>query len=194
MSDTDLRTANTPSSGAGAGVSRQGGGAGRNENLASNIADRGTAAVSSLTSQAQRLMADSVDRQIDAGLGIVDAIAHSIHVAADDVEKSSPQIADFMRMGGERLEDLARDFRGQSFDDIARRATEYSRSNPALVFGAAFLGGLVVTRLLAGTAPALQGVARSAMDQARGAVDQAREAVTSSTQSTSKSSEGRYGT
>lgn len=189
MSDTDFRTATTPSSSPGTGASR-GGSAGHNDSLASNIADRGSAAVSTLTSQAQRLMADSVDRQIDAGLGIVDALAHSIHVAADDVQKSSPQIADFMRMGGERLEDIARDFRGKSFDDIARRASQYSRSNPALVFGAAFLGGLVVTRLLAGTAPAFQGVARTAMSQAREAVDQAREAVTS----TSKGSESRHGT
>ena len=192
MSDTDFRTATTPSSSPGTGASR-GGSAGHNESMASNIADRGSAAVSSLSSQAQRLMSDSVDRQIDAGLGIVDALAHSIHVAADDVQKSSPQIADFMHMGGERLEDIARDFRGQSIDDIARRASQFSRANPALVFGAAFLGGLVVTRLLAGTAPAFQDVARTAMSQARDAVDQAREAVTSAS-TTSKGSESRHGT
>ena len=75
-------------------------------------------------------------------------IAHSAKRAADELETDAPQIAGLVRGMADRVEAYSRNLENQSVTDIYQGASDYTRRQPAIVFGLAALAGFFALRTL----------------------------------------------
>jgi len=58
-----------------------------------------------------------------------------------------------VRGAAERVEEFSDDMRGKSVDELMRTASDFTRRQPALVFGLASLAGFVLLRVLKSNSP-----------------------------------------
>lgn len=104
--------------------------------------------VTSLASEANEKTKGMLNEQIAVGAGLVAQIAESIELAADHLNPKAPQLAGFVRSAAEMSKDVSRNLQGKSVDEIFQSASDFTRRQPAVVFGTAALFGFFVFRLL----------------------------------------------
>ena len=104
-------------------------------------------AAESVTGRARHL----VDSQIGAGADLIVAIAGAAQRASTELETERPQIAKLVHSVADRVDDYSDQLRDQSVADLVRG--QFTRRQPALVFGLAALAGFVAWRVVK-TAPA----------------------------------------
>ena len=121
---------------------RQGGTARRS--ASGSTSDQQSGSFSTITSQVQGVLDDQVVR----GAKMVSNVAQSTKTAADELEADAPQIAGLVRGVADRLEDYSRALENQSVTDLYMAAKDFTRRQPALVFGMAALAGFFVLRTL----------------------------------------------
>jgi hypothetical protein len=97
---------------------------------------------STITSQVQGLL----DQQVVKGAKTVSNIATSARRAADELETDAPQLAGLVRGMADRLQDYSRNLEDQSVTDIYRAASDFTRRQPAIVFGLGALAGFLALR------------------------------------------------
>jgi hypothetical protein len=114
---------------------------------------------------------DMLDRQIGTGADMASQFASSVRLAADDLDTQSPMLAGFVRNFASRIEGYAEDMQDQTIDHLARAAADFTRKQPALVFGLAAVAGFLMFRTMKSaqgtTSPPIQPVQEHA-DQAYG--------------------------
>jgi hypothetical protein len=76
-----------------------------------------------------------------------------VRCAADSLDSNAPQLAGLARGAAERVEQFSRDIRGQTVEDLVRTSSEFTRRQPALVFGLASLAGFLAFRVLKSSPP-----------------------------------------
>jgi hypothetical protein len=91
-------------------------------------------------------------QQKDAGADQLRCAAQAVHGAARELEQSMPQIAGYMHDIGQRLEGFASDLRSGSVDDLFTKLGDFSRNQPALIFGGAMIAGFALSRFLKSSA------------------------------------------
>jgi hypothetical protein len=74
--------------------------------------------------------------------------AGSVRLAADDLDRQSPALAGLVRNLADKVEEYAGEFEGQTIDQLARTASDFTRRQPALVFGLAALAGFFMLRTM----------------------------------------------
>ena len=99
---------------------------------------------STMVSQVQGVL----DQQVTKGARIVSNVANSARRAAKELETETPQIAGLVRGMADQLEDYSRNLEHQSVSDIYQAASNFTRQQPALVFGVAALAGFFTLRTL----------------------------------------------
>jgi hypothetical protein len=99
---------------------------------------------SSFADQVKELL----DQQVASGADMVGHFAHSAQRAADDLDPNAPQLAGLVRIFAERIETYADDLHGQTADQLWKSASDFTRRQPAIVFGLAALAGFFVFRTL----------------------------------------------
>jgi hypothetical protein len=114
-------------------------------------------AAASLASDAQQKAKGLLNMQVTAGADLADHLAESAHCAADNLDQNAPQLADLVRGAAERVDQFAHDLRGQTVEDLVRSASDFTRRQPALVFGLASLAGFLAFRVLKSTPPRSSG-------------------------------------
>jgi ElaB/YqjD/DUF883 family membrane-anchored ribosome-binding protein len=97
---------------------------------------------STIISQVQELL----DQQVVKGAKTVSNIASSAKRAADELETEAPQLAGLVRGMADRLQDYSRDLEDKSVTDIYRAASDFTRQQPAIVFGLGALAGFLALR------------------------------------------------
>jgi ElaB/YqjD/DUF883 family membrane-anchored ribosome-binding protein len=158
ISSSDVEKTDSASRGglrekAGAAVSKA-------NDAATRIATDAKESASSLASEATASARGILTQQVGVGADLVGHLAGSIRVGAADLERNSPQIADFVREAADRMESFSNEIRGQSIEQLARRTTDFARERPVIVFGAAAACGFVLLRLFkAANSNAARGVA-----------------------------------
>lgn len=95
-----------------------------------------------MSSQVQGLL----DQQVAKGAKVVSNVANSARRAADELETETPQLADLVRGMADRLQDYSRNLENQSVTDIYQTASDFTRRQPAVVFGLATLAGFFALR------------------------------------------------
>jgi ElaB/YqjD/DUF883 family membrane-anchored ribosome-binding protein len=97
---------------------------------------------STVTDQVKELL----DRQIGKGASMAGQLASSARVAADDLNLQSPLMAGLVRTMADKIEDYADDLQDQTVEHLTRAASDFTRRQPALVFGLAAVAGFFVFR------------------------------------------------
>jgi hypothetical protein len=95
-----------------------------------------------ISSQVQGLL----DQQVVRGAKVVSNVANSARRAADEFETDTPQLAGLVRGMADRLQDYSRNLENQSVTDIYQTASDFTRRQPAVVFGLAALAGFFALR------------------------------------------------
>ena len=113
-------------------------------------------AASTVTDQVKGLL----DSQLASGAEMVGQLGSSAQRAADDLDKNAPQLAGLVRGLANRIEGYADDMRDQSVDELFRSASNFTRRQPALVFGIAALAGFFAFRTIKSTPVPNQPVGR----------------------------------
>ena len=75
-------------------------------------------------------------------------VARSAKRAAQELERDAPQIAGLVSGVADRVEEYSRTLEKQSVTDLYRTASDFTRRQPALVFGMAALAGFFALRTL----------------------------------------------
>jgi uncharacterized protein YjbJ (UPF0337 family) len=110
-------------------------------------------AVSSLTSDAAKQAKGLLNMQVTAGADMVDHVADSARAAAESLDQNAPQLAGLVRNAADRAEEFSQDLRDQTVEDLIRMASDFTRKQPALVFGLASLAGFLAFRVLKSSPP-----------------------------------------
>src|SRR5262245_36800120 len=92
-------------------------------------------AAASLASDASQKAKGFLNMQVSSGSDLAGHLARSVRCAAADLDPNAP----LARGAAERVEQFSRDIRGQTVEDLVRTASEFTRRQPALVFGLASL-------------------------------------------------------
>jgi uncharacterized phage infection (PIP) family protein YhgE len=117
-------------------------------NVAQQAAAQAKQSASNAASTVTHQVKDLLNNQVGSGADLVGHFASSAKRAAEDLDRNAPQLAGVMRGVADRIENFADDMRDQSVDDLLRTASDFTRRQPALVFGLAALGGFFVFRTL----------------------------------------------
>jgi flagellar hook-basal body complex protein FliE len=107
-----------------------------------------------LASDANKKATGLLNQQFATGADFAGNIAEAVNAAADSLEQKSPQLAKFVRGAAETVEEFSKDIRGQTVQELVKTASDFTRKQPALVFGLASLAGFAVFRVLKSNTPA----------------------------------------
>jgi hypothetical protein len=119
--------------------------------LASDAADKVKQTASDTAATVTGEVKQLLDRQVGGGAATVGHVARSLNRAAEELDGDAPQIAGLVRTFAKQVDGYANDLRGQSADNLLQGASDFTRRQPALVFGLAALAGFFVLRTLKST-------------------------------------------
>ena len=132
-------------------------------NLAGAAGERAKVAVTESASTVAEQARYLLDRQVGKGARIVGDVGSSVKRAAEELDRSAPQLGEFAHVLADRIDVYAKDLRASSTDDLLRSASRITREQPALVFGLTALAGFLVLRALK-SAPSSKPHARASYD------------------------------
>jgi hypothetical protein len=115
---------------------------------AREASDQAKQAASSLASDATKQAKGFLNMQVTAGADMVDHVVESARTAAESLDQNAPQLAGLVRNAADRAEEFSQDLRDQTVEDLIRTASDFTRKQPALVFGLASLAGFLAFRVL----------------------------------------------
>jgi hypothetical protein len=110
-------------------------------------------AASSLASDATKQAKGFLNMQVGAGADLVDHVVESARAAAESLDQNAPQLAGLVRNAADRAEAFSQDLRQQTVEDLIRMASDFTRKQPALVFGLASLAGFLAFRVIKSSPP-----------------------------------------
>ena len=111
-------------------------------------------AASTITDQLKEML----DTQLASGAEMVGHLGSSAKLAANDLNRNAPQLAGLVRGVADRIEGYADELHDQSVDQLLRSASNFTRRQPALVFGLAALAGFFAFRTIRSTPLSTQSV------------------------------------
>jgi hypothetical protein len=128
--------------------------------LAGDAADKVKQAASDTAASLSGEVKEMLNRQVDRSAETVGYVARSAKRAADDLERDCPQVAGLVRSMSSQIDGYADFLHNQSVDQLWRSAADFTRRQPAVVFGLAALAGFFVLRTVKSSpsisAPSLQ--------------------------------------
>jgi hypothetical protein len=130
---------------------------------AANKTKQGSAAAS-VTEHVKQLL----DRQVGSGADMMGHVAGAVNRAAQELDRDAPQLAGMVRMAAEQMNGYADGLRDQSVGQLMRAASDFTRRQPAMVFGLAALAGFFVLRTLKSTPSSVASPPIQPTDYARG--------------------------
>ena len=111
-------------------------------------------AASSVKGEARRML----DQQVDTGAAYLGHAAASLRTAAGDLSKNAPPFAGLADMVADRLDNYADAVKGKTAEEVWDSAVDFTRRQPALVFGLASLAGFLAYRTFKNTQPSSQNI------------------------------------
>ena len=112
------------------------------DNARDAAAKRGTEGTSSLSDSVMGLL----NQQLGAGADAADRFASSMKLAAHDMERDNPMLADLVRGLAHNVDAYADALENQSVEQLTKAASDFTRRQPALVFGLAAVAGFLAFR------------------------------------------------
>jgi len=112
------------------------------EDAAGKVKQAASDTAETLTGEVKELLS----RQVGGGVNMLGHVARSTRRAAEDLQNDSPQVAGLARSLASQFDRYADGLRDQSIDEIWQSAADFTRRQPALVFGLAALAGFFALR------------------------------------------------
>jgi hypothetical protein len=106
-------------------------------------AKRAAADTTSTTDSVMGLLND----QLGAGAETAGRFASSMRLAADDLDRENPMLARLVRGVAHNVDNYADNLEGKTVEQLAKNASDLTRRQPALVFGAAAIAGFFAFRV-----------------------------------------------
>jgi hypothetical protein len=104
-------------------------------------------AAATMTERVKQLL----DRQVGSGADMMGHFAGAVKRAATELDRDAPQVAGLVRTAADRMDKYADGLREQSADQLMRTVSDFTRRQPAAVFGLAALAGFFALRTLKST-------------------------------------------
>jgi hypothetical protein len=102
----------------------------------------------SLASEANEKAKGMMNQQVAAGADWVGHLAEATKAAAENLKPNAPQFSGLVRDAAIRVEKFSKSMKGQSVEELYQSASDFTRRQPAVVFGSAALFGFFISRLL----------------------------------------------
>jgi hypothetical protein len=118
-----------------------------------SAADGAKQAASDAASSVRGEMRRMLDRQVDNGAAYLGHAASSIRTAAGDLSRTAPPLAGLADTVADKLDSYAQTVKGKTAEDVWDTAVDFTRRQPALVFGLASLAGFLAYRTIKNTQP-----------------------------------------
>jgi hypothetical protein len=116
--------------------------------VAQSAGEQAKATATSLASEANEKAKGMMIQQVAAGADWVGHLADATKAAADHLKPNAPQLSGMVRDAAISVEKFSANLKDQSVEELYRSAADFTRRQPALVFGSAALFGFFVSRLL----------------------------------------------
>ena len=120
---------------------------------ARHTSDQAKQAASSLASDAAKQEKGLFNMQVTAGADMVDRVVEAARAAAESLDQNAPQLAGLVSNAADRAEEFSQVLRDQTVEDLIRMASDFTRKEPALVFGLVSLAGFLAFRVLTSSSP-----------------------------------------
>lgn len=104
--------------------------------------------VSNIASAAREKAMSLVDQQKQAGAEQAAGLARAIHRSAEELQESSPALAQHVREAAAVVSELADTLRDQSLGELIGQAEGIARRQPVAFFGVAALAGFALSRFV----------------------------------------------
>lgn len=121
--------------------------------LSQQAAEGVKGAASEAVSGAVHHVRDALDRQVERGAETIGLVAGSIRCAAEDLDTTVPQLAGLVHASADIVERYAETLADQSAEDVWQSAVDFTRRQPAVVFGIAALVGFLALRTFKNAEP-----------------------------------------
>ncbi len=118
----------------------------------SALADTAKAKLGEIGEPVKDKAIEVASKQKDAGAEQIQVAAKAVHGAARELESGMPEFAGYIHEVGNKLDRFASDIRSDSIDGMMSRIGDFSRNQPALLFGGAVLAGFALSRFLKSSA------------------------------------------
>jgi ABC-type transporter Mla subunit MlaD len=117
-------------------------------NVAQAAGVHAKATATSLASEANEKAKGVMNEQVAAGAAWVGHLAEATKAAADNLKPNAPQFSGLVRDAASKVEKLSKNLQNQSIEELYQSASNFTRRQPAVVFGSAALFGFFISRLL----------------------------------------------
>jgi hypothetical protein len=104
--------------------------------------------VGEFTSEISGELGKTAEDQKARGVKAMQALAHAVDTAAEELEAQSPVVAGFVRDAARHVESLSANISGRNPNEIIEGATRLARSRPAVFFAGAVAAGFALSRFL----------------------------------------------
>jgi hypothetical protein len=118
----------------------------RASEMAREAAEQAKRAAAQTASTVTQNVKELLDKQIGTGATVARHFASSVRSAADDVAKDSPMMAGFVRSFADAVDGYAKGLGERTADQLLGTASDFTKREPALVFGIAAVAGFVAFR------------------------------------------------
>jgi outer membrane receptor protein involved in Fe transport len=116
--------------------------------LAGEAATKAKQAASDSAATVTEQVKQLLDHQVNSGADMVRHLAGAVNRAAQELDRDAPQLAGLVRTAAGRMDGYADGLRNQSVEQLMRAASDFTRRQPAMVFGLAALAGFFALRTL----------------------------------------------
>lgn len=116
--------------------------------IARDTTTRAKQVASDATSTVSEHVLEMLDKQIGTSVNVASQFANSARLAADNLDAEAPFVAGLVRNFASKIDDMAEGFQDQSVEAVMRTASDFTRRQPALVFGVAAVAGFFLMRTL----------------------------------------------
>jgi len=120
---------------------------GKASDMAREAGSKAKQAASDTASKVNEEVRGMLDKQIGNSWNFAGQVAGSFKLA-DDLDQKSPFAAGMVRNFAEKVENYAEEFQDQTVEQVMRSASDFTRRQPALVFGLAAVAGFFVFRTM----------------------------------------------
>ena len=99
-------------------------------------------AASTMSGQVRGILND----QLGVGAQSANRLAKSLRLAADDLARENPMLASLVRGFSHNVDNYAERLEGQTVEQLTQSASDFTRRQPALMFGLAAVAGFFAFR------------------------------------------------